>query len=132
MRQQKHTPMTKAQLREAINGLGSLAPDWLVEALEDFIALQEAHEDLLSMHAEDAYHLDAARARAKELEAQRDEQGFEYSDRLFELQKQRDGLLVALRSIAEYFDKSQCDEIDALRYSIETAKEAIAKIETGS
>jgi transposase len=59
--------MTKSQLREAINGLGPLAPDWLVEALEDFIELQEAHKNLLAIHAEDAYHLDEARAK---LEAQ--------------------------------------------------------------
>lgn len=55
--------MTKSQLREAINGLGPLAPDWLVEALEDFIELQEAHKNLLAIHAEDAYHLDEARAK---------------------------------------------------------------------
>ncbi len=59
--------MTKSQLREAINGLGPLAPDWLVESLEDFIKLQESHETLLAIHAEDAYHLDEARAK---LEAQ--------------------------------------------------------------
>ncbi len=60
--------MTKSQLREAINGLGPLAPDWLVEALEDFIELQESHETLLAMHAEDAYHLDEARAKLQALE----------------------------------------------------------------
>lgn len=58
--------MTKSQLREAINGLGPLAPDWLVEALEDFIELQEAHKNLLAIHAEDAYHLDEARAKHDE------------------------------------------------------------------
>jgi hypothetical protein len=62
--------MTKAQLREAINGMGPLSPDWLVEALEDFIELQEAHKTLLAMHAEDAYHLEVAQARIKELEGQ--------------------------------------------------------------
>lgn len=59
----KKQMITKSQLREAINGLGPLAPDWLVEALEDFIELQEAHKNLLAMHAEDAYHLEEARAK---------------------------------------------------------------------
>lgn len=63
--------MTKSQLREAINGLGPLAPDWLVDALEDFIELQEAHKNLLAIHAEDAYHLDEARAKLEAQQQQR-------------------------------------------------------------